>query len=111
MASKPTLRLVGGVYSDDGDGGNIDGMEARVAKLESSVSHIERDMGELRTDMREMRTDIRGVRETLVRLDERISHMPGRGELWGVGLAIVALLLAALALLPWFYNLAGFAPK
>lgn len=61
--------------------------------------------------MRLIASDIRDVRERLARIEERVSHLPGTGQLWGVGIAIVALIFAALALLPWFYSIVGWFPK
>lgn len=89
--------------SGDG-GGTFDGMEARVARLEASAAHLERDMGEVRADTRD-------IRDRLVRIEERLAHLPGAAQLWGAGATIVALIFGALALLPWFYALVGVAPK
>lgn len=73
----------------DGTGGGS-GMEARVARLEANVEHIQRDVSDLRQDSRELRNDMRDVRERLVRLEEKVSHLPGKGF-------IVSALLATLA--------------
>ena len=54
-------------------------MEPRIARLEASLAHIERDVGELKLDVREFRADMRDVRERLVRLEEKVTHLPGKG--------------------------------
>ena len=95
-------RSIKGDLSLHGSGGN-DGLEARIARLEASASHVERDVGELRTDMRD-------VRDRLARLEEMLSHLPGKGYLWLVGLTIVGLIFAALAVLPKVQASIGIAP-
>lgn len=68
-----------------GGGGNFDGMEPRIAKLEA---HME----QARSDITEVKRDMRDVRERLIRLDERVNHLPTKGF-------IVTSLMAALALI------------
>lgn len=65
---KSRLRLVPNKWPDlpsGGDGGDNDGMEARVAKLEALSETVARELGDLKTDMRELRRDARTDFRTL----------------------------------------------
>jgi hypothetical protein len=54
----------------------------RIAKLETLMDVVRSDLGALKSDMRDMR-------ERMVRLEERVSHLPTKG--WAVG-ALVTML-------------------
>lgn len=61
-------------------------MEANIAKLEAASGYIQRDVTELRTDVRD-------ARERLAKLEERVSHLPGKGFI--VSVVTTALVIAA----------------
>ena len=74
-----------------GPGGPYDGdMEPRIARLEAHAEHAQTDLSALKVDMRE-------VRDRLARLEEKVSHLPGKGFIVGstaATLTLIGLLIA-----------------
>lgn len=68
-----------------GGGGTFDGMEGRVAKLETLMDVV-------RTDVGALKSDVRDVRDRLIRLEEKVAHLPSKGF-------IVTAITTALALI------------
>lgn len=72
--------------SAGGDGGGFDG---RLSRLEA---HLER----AQADLRELAADAKDTRERLIKIEEKVSHLPGKGFIVSVVLSCLAL-FAALA--------------
>lgn len=89
--------------SGSGGGGTFDGMEARVSKLETLMDVV-------RTDVGTLKTDVRDVRDRLIRLEERVTHLPTKG--WAVGaiVTLVGLITAVVTLAPKLQSLFGIVP-
>lgn len=62
-------------------------MDARVAKLEQ--------------DMSEVRAALGRIEPLLIRIDERLNHLPSKGFVIGTTIAIVSLVVAAIAAAPY----------
>ena len=75
----------GGYSKKDGGDGTSGGMEGRVAKLEALTDVV-------RADVASLKVDTRDVRERLVRLEERVSHLPTKGFIITTTTTIFALL-------------------
>lgn len=69
----------------------IDTMEARVAKIEVFMETI-------RSEVTTLRTDGRDVRDRLIRLEERVAHLPSKGFLFTTAVAIIGGLTAVIVL-------------
>lgn len=69
----------------------IDTMEARVGKIEAFMETI-------RSEVATLRTDGRDVRDRLIRLEERVAHLPSKGFLFTTAVAIIGGLTAVIVL-------------
>lgn len=67
-----------------GGGDSSGGME-RVAKLETLMDVV-------RTDIAGLKTDVRDVRDRLIRLEERVNHLPSKGFIVTATSATLALI-------------------
>ena len=74
-----------------GGNGTSDGMEARVAKIEAFLETI-------RSEVAALRTNGRDVRDRLIRLEERVAHLPSKGFIFTTAIAIVGGLTAIIVL-------------
>ena len=81
-----------------GGGGTFDGMEARVAALETHVGYIRRDIGEFKADVSEMRRDIEDLKVGQATLTERVNHLPSKGFIFTIAIAIVGATCTFIAL-------------
>lgn len=73
----------------DGDGGgpHDSGMEARVARLEEDMKEVKQVLGRLEP--------------MLIRMDERLNHLPDKTFVVTTVVAIVGLVMAAIVLAPY----------
>jgi hypothetical protein len=62
-----------------GDGGGTVDMEPRVAVLEAHVGHIKEDMSSIKAASERTRSEITEARIQLGTLEQRVSHLPGKG--------------------------------
>jgi len=62
-----------------GDGGGTVDMEPRVAVLEAHVGHIKEDVSSIKVASERTRSEITDARIQLGKLEERVSHLPGKG--------------------------------
>lgn len=67
-----------------GNGGGGDNMETRLARLEASFEHSA-------SDLKEARGDLKDIRDRMVKLEERVSHLPGKGFIVSVVMTVFAL--------------------
>lgn len=97
LQKEPLLRqsLKGG-----GGNGTIGGMEARVAKIEAFMDVI-------RTEVAALRSDGRDLRDRLIRLEERVAHLPSKGFIFSTAVAIVTGLTAIIVLQEKLRHLLG----
>ena len=77
-----------------GGGDNSGGMETRVAKLESDVAHLLREVTDVRSSVKTLSNDLTVVRIDMAAVKTDLSHKPGRGFIFTVSMAIIALLTA-----------------
>ena len=54
-------------------------MEPRVAVLEAHVGHIKEDVSSIKAASERTRSELTEARLQLGRLEERVSHLPGKG--------------------------------
>lgn len=80
--------------------GTNDGMEARVAKIEAFLEVIRNEVVALRGDGRD-------VRDRLIRLEERVAHLPSKGFIFTTAMAIVGGLTAIIVLQDKLRHLLG----
>lgn len=64
-------------------------MEVRLARLEAFTEVIRAEVTGLRSDSRE-------VRDRLIRLEEKVAHLPSKGFIFTTAIAIVMGLTAAI---------------
>lgn len=83
-----------------GGNGTNDGMEARVAKIEAFLDVIRNEVAALRGDGRDMR-------DRLIRLEERVAHLPSKGFIFTTAVAIVSGLTAIIVLQEKLRHLLG----
>ena len=83
-----------------GGNGTNDGMEARVAKIEAFLDVIRNEVAALRGDGRD-------VRDRLIRLEERVAHLPSKGFIFTTAVAIVGGLSAIIVLQEKLRHLIG----
>ncbi|MGC1861852.1 MAG: hypothetical protein WA733_12195 [Methylocystis sp.] len=62
-----------------GDSGGTVDMEPRVAVLEAHVGHIKEDMSSIKVASERTRSDITEARIQLGKLEQHVSHLPGKG--------------------------------
>jgi len=62
-----------------GDSGGTVDMEPRVAVLEALVGHIKEDVSSIKAASERTRSELTEARLQLGRLEERVSHLPGKG--------------------------------
>ena len=78
---------------DSDSSGEIGGMETRVARLEEDMADVKAALGR--------------IEPLLIRIDERLNHLPGKGFVVTTVVGIVALVIAAIALAPYLRVSAG----
>jgi hypothetical protein len=76
-----------------GGGGTSGGMETSIAKLETLMEVV-------RTDVSSLKTDIRDVRERMVRIEEKVSHLPTKGWAVTTVVTLLGIITAAVTLAP-----------
>lgn len=79
-------------YHGRGGGGNDGGMEPRIARLEALAERSGNDLSEIRQDMRDSR-------DRLIRLEEKVSHLPTKTSIFIAASAIVGAAGTIMALL------------
>jgi hypothetical protein len=62
-----------------GDSGGTVDMEPRVAVLEAHVGHIKEDMSSIKVAGERTRSEITEARIQLGKLEQLVSHLPGKG--------------------------------
>jgi hypothetical protein len=75
-----------------GDGGGTVDMEPRVAVLEAHVGHIKEDMSSIKVASEGTRSEITEARIQLGKLEQRVSHLPGKGFIFITVLVILGVL-------------------
>jgi hypothetical protein len=84
--SWPRVQVKGG-----GGDGNGEGMEPRIARIEAFLDVIRNEVVALRSDGRD-------ARDRLIRLEERVAHLPSKGFIFSIAMAIVGGLTAIIVL-------------
>ena len=77
-------------------------MESRVAKLEALTDVV-------RTDVGALKADVRDVRDRVIRLEEKVNHLPSKGFIVTATTAPLALLAAIVLLQGKLQSLVGLA--
>jgi hypothetical protein len=78
-------------------------MLVEIAKIQSDGEYIKRDLGEVRTDVRD-------VRDRLARLEERVTHLPGKGFIVAVVTTSLVIIGALLTIAPKLQAVFAAAP-
>jgi hypothetical protein len=73
-----------------------------VARLQTQQEHFQQDL-------RETRTDVKDSRDRLARLEERVSHLPGKGFIVAVVTSSLLIIVGLLTIAPKLQLAAGTA--
>jgi hypothetical protein len=88
----------GALHAGQGTG-KIDYMESRIASIEAHVDHVRDDIGDMRLDLREITKTVGSVGPEIRDLDNRISHLPGKGWIFMALLIFTAAVCATIVYL------------
>ena len=81
-----------------GDGGRTIDMEPRVAVLEAHVGHIKEDVSSIKAASERTRSEITEARIQLGKLEQGVSHLPGKGFIVITVIAVLGILGALIIL-------------